>query len=73
MPADERHHPLYSIDAKIPKLDVAGSNPVSRSIESIGYRQAAGATIRPRSASLAPGGAPTPSGTIFNPSLATFP
>ena len=28
----ERHCPLYSIDAEIPKLDVAGSNPVSRSI-----------------------------------------
>jgi hypothetical protein len=24
--------PLYAIDAEIPKLDVAGSNPVSRSI-----------------------------------------
>lgn len=25
MHADKRLHPLYSIDAKIPKLDVAGS------------------------------------------------
>jgi hypothetical protein len=27
--------PLYAIDAEIPKLDVAGSSPVSRSIFSI--------------------------------------
>ena len=31
----ERRCSLYSIDYKIPKLDVAGSNPVSRSIFSI--------------------------------------
>jgi hypothetical protein len=29
---------LFPIDCKIPKLDVAGSNPVSRSIFSITYR-----------------------------------
>ena len=33
----ERRYLLYSIDAEIPKLDVAGSNPVSRSIFSITY------------------------------------
>jgi hypothetical protein len=31
-------YPLYAIDAEIPKLDVAGSNPVSRSI---GFNQLA--------------------------------
>ena len=35
MHAGERLCPLYSIDVKIPKLDVAGSIPVSRSIFSI--------------------------------------
>jgi hypothetical protein len=30
-------YPLYAIDAEIPKLDVAGSNPVSRSIFSTTY------------------------------------
>ena len=33
----ERHCLLYSIDAEIPKLDVAGSSPVSRSMFSTGY------------------------------------
>jgi hypothetical protein len=32
MHADKRGYSLFSIDAEIPKLDVAGSTPVSRSI-----------------------------------------
>jgi hypothetical protein len=31
----ERHCPLFTIEDRFPKLDVAGSIPVSRSIESI--------------------------------------
>jgi hypothetical protein len=31
----ERHCSLFSIETEIPKLDVAGSNPVSRSIFSM--------------------------------------
>jgi hypothetical protein len=31
----KRHCSLFSIEAEIPKLDVAGSTPVSRSIFSI--------------------------------------
>ena len=34
----ERLYPLFTIDDNIPKLDVAGSIPVSRSIFSISYR-----------------------------------
>jgi hypothetical protein len=33
-----RRFPLFSIYGHFPKLDVAGSNPVSRSIFSISYR-----------------------------------
>jgi hypothetical protein len=33
----ERQSPLLTIDSRIPKLEVAGSNPVSRSILSIVY------------------------------------
>jgi hypothetical protein len=32
-------YPLFTIDARIPKLDVAGSIPVSRSMFSITYRK----------------------------------
>jgi hypothetical protein len=38
MRPDERGYPLYSIETEIPKLDVAGSSPVSRSIKSITYK-----------------------------------
>jgi hypothetical protein len=31
----ERHYPLYSNDVEIPKLDVVGSSPISRSNFSI--------------------------------------
>ena len=34
----ERRYLLYSIDGNIPKLDVAGSTPVSRSIFSATYK-----------------------------------
>jgi hypothetical protein len=39
MHADKRGYSLFSIDAEIPKLDVAGSNPVSRSIFSITWEE----------------------------------
>ena len=38
MHADKRGYSLFSIDAEIPKLDVAGSSPVSRSIFSITWK-----------------------------------